>query len=68
MTVPVNIPETLPVPFIVATEVLLLLHVPPPVASDNVIPNPTHTTPAPTIADGDGITVIVVVLRHPNLL
>ena len=64
-TVPADAPVTSPVALLtVATEVLLLLHVPPVVASVNVVVEPTHTADAPLIAAGSGLTVIVVVVKQ----
>ena len=45
----------------VAMPVLLLVHVPPPVASLSNVVRLTHTTSIPCIADGSGFTVTVVV-------
>ena len=42
----------------VASRVLLLLHVPPPVRSLRVIVDPTQTRVDPVIATGSGLTVI----------
>ena len=49
-----------------ACAILLLLHVPPPVASDNVVVPPTHT-PAnvPEMGAGRGFTVTVTDFVHP---
>jgi hypothetical protein len=46
---------------IVATVVLLLVHVPTPDGSDNVVVLPAHTVSVPVIADGKGLTVTNVV-------
>jgi hypothetical protein len=51
---PVTIPLLEPT---VATARSLLLHVPPVVASVNVIVDPTHTKDAPPIEAGKGFTV-----------
>lgn len=56
-TIPVAIPT-------VATEVVLLVHVPPPVLL-NVVVLPTQTLETPVIADGSELTVIVFVVVHP---
>ena len=47
---------------------LLLVHVPPGVASDNVVVCPTHTDVAPVIAAGDAFTVNDAVLVHPAVV
>jgi hypothetical protein len=57
VTVPAATPQTVPVELIVATEVALLLHTPPEVASVSVVQEPTHTLVAPVIDDGVGVTV-----------
>lgn len=61
---PVNTPVVEP---IVATDVLLLSHVPEPEASDSVVTPPTHTDDAPEIDDGDKLTVTVFILLHPPM-
>ena len=53
---PVTMPEEEPM---VATEVLLLVHVPPLVASVSVVVWPVHTLVVPAIAAGVGFTVIL---------
>ena len=50
---------------IVATVVILLLHVPPGVASLNVVFAPTQIVVAPTIGAGSGFTTNDVVVIHP---
>jgi hypothetical protein len=49
-----------------ATVVLLLLHVPVPEPSLNVVVAPIHTDLTPLIADGSGLTVTVAVTLHPT--
>jgi hypothetical protein len=44
-----------------ATEVLLLVHVPPASALDNVVLSATHTVITPVIAAGPEVTVTTVV-------
>lgn len=44
---------------------LMVLHVPPPVALDNVVVDPTHTFNVPVMAAGNVLTVISKVTRHP---
>jgi hypothetical protein len=60
---PVTMPVVLPM---VAVAVLLLLHVPPDVASVKVIVNPWHTDTGPTIGAGELDTVTVVVTLQPE--
>lgn len=62
---PVAIPVTIPKPETVATAVLLLLHIPPAVASLRAIVAPAHTVVGPVIADGKGFTVTTVVMLQP---
>ena len=61
---PVTIPDVEPM---VATPVLLLVHVPPEVASVNVVVKPTHTFVVPPIAAGFGLTVKLVTAIQPVL-
>lgn len=49
----------------VATEGVLLPHVPPGVASVSVTVEPGHTCKLPPIADGSGSTVRIAVLMQP---
>ena len=56
LTTPVNAPT-------VATEVLLLLHAPQPVASLRVIVEPVHTTVGPVIA-ATGSLILYEVVFH----
>ena len=68
MLVPAVTPVTTPEELIVATEVLLLVHVPPPVASPSEVVRPWHTVNAPVIAAGLGLIVTVTlpwVPQHP---
>lgn len=58
---PAPTPVTTPVVPTVAINTLALAHVPPTVASVRLVVKPTHTTPVPVIADGDELTVTVVV-------
>lgn len=55
---PVTIPEPVPT---VAKPVLLLVHVPPLVASLNVVVRPAQTFTVPVIDAGNGFTVTVEV-------
>ena len=59
--VPADTPVTRPVPAIVAAVVLLLLHVPPMVASVSGVVEPTHTVAVPVIAGGPEVTFTVTV-------
>jgi hypothetical protein len=61
--VPAATPETMPEVPTVATEVLLLLHVPPEVASLSELVKPGHVVADPVIAAGAGLTVIVMTLE-----
>ena len=63
VVVPANTPVTIPVEEpIVATVGVLLLHVPPVVASLNVVVEPSQTVNVPVIPAGDGLTVTIVVV------
>jgi len=62
-TPPVTIPVAEPT---VAIDVLLLLHVPPLVTSDNVVLNPAHTLGEPDMPPGVASVVIVVVAAVPQ--
>jgi hypothetical protein len=55
-----------PVVVVVATVVVLLLHVPPGIATVKPVLWPAHILPAPLMAPGDGFTVMVVVTVHPE--
>ena len=59
----VDTPVTLPDPSTVATPVAVLLHAPPEVVSLKPVTEPTHTVAVPVMlpADGNGLTVTVVV-------
>jgi hypothetical protein len=59
---PVVIPDIEPM---LATAVLLLLQLPPALASDNAVAWPMHTPVAPVITDGSGLTVTIEVAVHP---
>ena len=68
VTVPAVIPETTPVVIpTVAIEVLLLLHVPPVVASASVLVEPRHTLIVPVIGatEVEDVTVIVAYTPQP---
>jgi hypothetical protein len=61
VAVPAETPAMSPVPLTVATPELLLLQVPPVVASATVVLLPAHTAAVPVIADGTGLTVTTLV-------
>lgn len=65
VVVPATNPETLPVLFTTATDVLLLAHVPPVVRSVNATAKPSHTCVGPTIDVGNGFTVTVASVIQP---
>ncbi len=65
LTEPPNAPHTLPLPSTVATEVLLLVHVPPVTPSVRVIIDPVHTDDKPKIAPGAEFTVTTIDAVHP---
>ncbi len=59
-------PVTTPLPEpTVAMDVLLLLQVPPVDVLDNVEVPPTHTVVPPVMTAGNGLTVIMVVVKPP---
>jgi hypothetical protein len=65
LVLPVTIPVTIPVVPTVATEVELLLQVPPPVASVRAVVDPWQTAGVPKIAAGSGFTVTILVVVQP---
>jgi hypothetical protein len=65
VVVPADTPERKPVnKLMVATEVELLIHVPPPASVKEVFP-PTQTAGEPDIGAGKGFTITTVVVIHP---
>jgi len=58
ITVPKPTPVTSPDPSILPIAVLLLLHMPPAVASLNVIVEPKHIEVVPKIGPATGLTTI----------
>ena len=64
MPVPAVRPVRLPDPLMDAL-VLLILQVPPEVASLNVIMTPTHSDVAPCMGKGVGFTVTTCVVTQP---
>ena len=66
MEVPEDTPVTTPVKkSTVEIPVLLLVHVPPPATSLNVVVKPAHTLAVPVIDDGNGLTVTTLVAIQP---
>ena len=65
VAVPIATPVTKPVPDTVATPGLLLLHVPPAVASAKTDVEPTQRVVPPVIATGGGVTVTTIVAVQP---
>lgn len=66
VSVPATWPVTTPVAEpIVASVVLLLLHVPPVEALNRAVVNPVHTFVIPVIAAGNGFTVSIAVAMQP---
>ncbi len=72
VAVPAPVPVTTPDVPTVATGVLLLLHVPPDVASESVMADPVQTFPGPDMAAMEGraftVTTAVAVAEHPKEL
>ena len=66
VAVPAVTPVTLPDPSTVAFAVLLLLQVPPAVASLRLVTKPTHTAALPFIAVGIGLIVTVTLPSVPQ--
>ena len=64
---PAPTPVTTPVLPAVATVVILLAHVPPASASDNVVALSAQTVCVPVIVEGNGFTVIAFVMIQPEL-
>lgn len=65
MVVPAVIPVTTPVPDIVPTAGVELLHAPPDVALLRVVDCPVHTVNMPVIEEGAGFTVTITLLWQP---
>jgi hypothetical protein len=65
VAVPMARPLTVPVGVTGATDGLLLLHVPPGVASLSVVIPPTHTAGSPVMGFGAAITLMIVVTLQP---
>jgi len=61
VAVPAATPVTIPVLPMVATDVLLLLQVPPP-GHASVVVLATHTAAVPVIASGAAFTVTILIL------
>lgn len=66
---PLPTPVTTPDVPILATNELLLDHVPPVVASLKVVVAPVQTLSVPVIglSNGSGLTVAILVVKHPVL-
>jgi len=64
VAVPTLLPFTVPSVPTVATIVLELLHVPPPVASVSAVVDPWHMTAVPVIIAGWVFTVTTAVTEH----
>jgi hypothetical protein len=66
VAVPIDMPVTIPVANPTsATEGLLLLQVPPPVASLKVMLPPRHTVALPVTGEGNGSTIMDNVVKQP---
>jgi hypothetical protein len=59
---PATIPLTAPTDAIVTS---VLLHIPPVEELASGVVAPTHTVPAPVIADGKGLTDMILVVKQP---
>ena len=67
VTIPAAMPAASPEEEpMVTMDVLLLLHVPPVVASVNSVVSPTQIVSNPAIAGGRGVTVAIVVVAQPE--
>ena len=63
---PAATPSSAPLPDVIDAMVpLLLLHLPPPVASASVVDAPIHSANDPVIVAGDGFTETVAEVMHP---
>lgn len=69
MDVPTPLPVAIPVAAtIVATEPVLLVHVPPVGVLLSIVLLPTHIIRLPVIAEGTGCTVMASVATQPLIL
>ena len=66
IAVPAAPPVTVPVAPTIAILVALLLHVPPVVASANVMVDPIHKAVAPVMINSDGLTAMILVTVQPE--
>jgi len=66
VAVPAAPPEIKPVAPTVAIPVALLLHVPPLMASVNVVVAPAHTAVTPVMINGDELTATILVTVQPE--
>ena len=65
VAIPPETPVTVPVEPIAAIPELLLVHVPPTIPSASVVVSPTQTVAVPVIGFGNGLTVAVIITKHP---
>ena len=65
VSIPAEIPDTTPLPDIVAITVLLLVQVPPEIVSFSVIKEPSQTVFVPVIEAGAGFTETVIEMVQP---
>ena len=66
VAIPDDTPVTAPVEPMVATSGLLIDQVPPDVASDKLVTEPTHTLNVPVTGDGVGLIVTVTLPSGPQ--
>ncbi len=66
VALPANTPFTTPLVPTVATDVLLLLHVPPAVVLPRVVALPAQTNKEPVIAAGKALTVKTELVEQPE--
>ena len=62
---PIVTPVTIPVTEPIVALPLLLVQVPPAVASVNAVVKPKHTVKVPDMAEGKGFTVTTAVMIQP---
>jgi hypothetical protein len=66
--VPGDTPVTTPVPEIVATVGVPLIHTPPVVALASVVVLPVHTVKVPVMGNGLGLTLTVIETEHEPIV